>query len=390
MRGVRDNEPREPTGPTVSHVPAARICISEEDRREILLGIDAILRSGTLTLGASGRAFEEAFARVVGARHAVAVSSGTGALEITLRILGVAGREVVVPTNTFFATAAAVVHAGGRPRFADVEAATLAVSLETVRQAVTPATAGVIVVHIGGMVSPETPRIAAFCRERGLFLLEDAAHAHASSLGGRMAGTFGTAATFSFYPTKVITAAEGGMIVTDDADIDRQARQYRDQGKESFLSSVHVCMGSNWRLSELHALVGLVQLRRLEAFVADRRRVAAEYTRRLSGLPGLRPLAPPAGVRSNVYKYPALLDPGIDRASLKQALRERFDVSLSGEVYGTPCHRQPVFKEWSEGEFPVADDVCARHICLPVYPGMTDEEIDRVVSALGLALPGRG
>jgi len=370
-------------------IPAARIVIPAEDRREILERIDEALRTGALTLGRNGEAFETAFARVVGARFAVAVQSGTSALEIVLRALGVDGCEVIVPTNTFFATPAAVIHAGGRPRFADVESATMGLSVDTVAAAVSSETAAVVLVHIGGMVSPDTPKIAAFCRDHHLILVEDAAHAHASSLDGRMAGTFGTAAAFSFYPTKVVTAGEGGMIVTDDQEIYRLALQYRDQGKEGFLTNFHVRLGYNWRLSELHAAVGLSQLRRLEEFVAERRRVADTYTRRLTGVSGIAPLVPPNGSRSNFYKYPALLDRGVDRSALKRALKEQFQVSLSGEVYETPCHRQPVFSDWAAGEFPVADDVCSRHICLPIYPGMTEDEIDQVVMALREALSRR-
>jgi len=197
-----------------------------------------------------------------------------------------------------------------------------------------------------------------------------------------MAGTFGTAAAFSFYPTKVITAGEGGMIVTDDEAIYRQALQYRDQGKEGFLTNFHVRLGYNWRLSELHAAVGLSQLGRLQEFVAERRRVAEAYTGRLTRVCGIEPLLPPDGSRSNFYKYVVLLDNGVDRLALKRTLKERFQIGLSGEVYETPCHRQPVFKQWAEGTFPVAEDVCSRHICLPIYPGMTETEIDRVVYAL--------
>src|SRR5262249_40219514 len=363
-------------------IPAAKIVIPAEDRRQILARIDDALRTGVLTLGHNGQAFETAFARVVGARFAVGVQSGTSALEIILRSLGVEGREVVVPTNTFFATPAAVIHAGGRPRFADVERATMGLSVETVAATVSSETAAIILVHIGGLVSPETPKIAAFCRDRDLFLVEDAAHAHGSSLDGRMAGTFGAAAAFSFYPTKVITAGEGGMIATDDETIYREALQYRDQGKEGFRPNFHVRLGYNWRLTELHAGVGLSQLDRLAEFVGERRRVADAYTRRLAGAGGIEPLLPPDGSRSNFYKYVALLDSAVDRVALKRTLKERFQVSLSGEGYETPCHRPPVFKPWAAGGLPVADEVCSRHICLPIYPGMTEAEVDRVVLAL--------
>lgn len=370
-------------------IPAAKIVIPEPDRKEILARIDEALRTGALTLGKNGKEFEAAFAAVTGSKYAVAVNSGTSSIEIPLRVLGVTGREVVVPTNTFFATAAGVVHAGGRPVLADVDARTLSLTLESVKKAVTPKTAGVVMVHIAGLVSPETPKIAAYCREKGMFFFEDAAHAHGSSLNGKMAGTFGVAASFSFYPTKVVTSAEGGMIVTDDEEIYKQALQYRDQGKEGFLTNFHVRMGYNWRLSELHAAVGVLQLKRLKEFIAERNRVASEYRRRLAGVEGLTLLTPPPGSHCNYYKVVALLDRGLERASLKKELKADFGVGLSGEVYDTPLHKQPVFKEYARGSFPVADDVCARHICLPVYPGMTDAEIDRVTEALRKALESR-
>lgn len=368
------------------NIPAAKIVIPESDRREILALIDESLRTGALTLGPLTKQFEQGFAALTGSKYAIAVNSGTSALEIPLRALGVEGREVIVPSNTFFATPAAVLHAGGKVRFADTDPSTFALSLETVRRAVTPQTAGVVLVHIGGIVSPETPAIAAFCKEKGLFLLEDAAHAHGSTLGQKSAGTFGVAASFSFYPTKVMTSGEGGMIVTDDERIYKEALQYRDQGKEGFTTNFHVQLGYNWRLSELHAAVGISQLKRLPEFLADRRRAAGEYTARLSAIKGLTPVLPAAGSLSNFYKYIVRLEPGIDRARLKKNLKENFGVSLSGEVYEIPCHRQPVFAPYATEALPGADEACGRHVCLPVYAGMTTAEVDQVVGALSSAL----
>src|SRR5205085_6126857 len=149
--------------------------------------------------------FEESFAEQVGVRYAVAVNSGTSSLEIPLRIFDVRDKTVLVPTNTFFATPAAVIHAGGRPLFVDADPATFAISLEEISRRITEDTAGVIIVHIAGIVTPEMPAIREFCKERGVFLLEDAAHAQGSSVNGQRAGSFGDVASFSFYPTKVMT-----------------------------------------------------------------------------------------------------------------------------------------------------------------------------------------
>ena len=367
-------------------VPAARIVFSADDRRAVLALVDESLRTGSLTLGPHTRRFEEAFAARHDAAHAVAVSSGTSALEIILRAIGVEGRDVVVPTNTFFASAAAVVHAGGTPRLADVSAATLALSAETVEAALSPATAAVMLVHIGGLITPEVDAIRALCDDRGVLLIEDAAHAHGASHQGRPAGSFGHAAAFSFYPTKVLTSGEGGMIVTADESLRDEAVIYRDQGKAGFLGGDHVRLGSAWRMSELHAAVGVVHLGRLDTAIATRQAVAERYVKALIGSGLCEPLAVPDGSITNYYKYVALLEPGIERAALRLDLRERTGVSLSGEVYALPLHRQPVFANLAACPFPVADDVCNRHVCLPIHSDMTDDEADHVIDSLAASL----
>ena len=367
-------------------IPPAQIHFPEEDRKAILQQIDGAMTTGQLTLGEHGHAFETEFAAYVGSRYAIAVNSGSSAIEITLRILGVHGKEVLVPTNTFFATPAAVLHAGGRIRFLDMDPNTLSVSLDSLNENLSRDTVGVIVVHIGGMVTSRMLEIQAFCRERGLFLLEDAAHAHGSSLDGKMAGTFGDAGSFSFYPTKVITSGEGGMITTDQETIKQESFVYRDQGKSGFENNFHTRLGYNWRMSELHAILGRSQLRRLQEFSKARRRIAAIYDQGLVRLSGIRPVTPPEGSQSNCYKYIAILEDGIDRSVLKQKMREEHDVALSGEVYETPCHMQPVFEPYRRGSFQNAEAFCRSHICLPVYPTMTPEEAEYVVSSLANVL----
>jgi perosamine synthetase len=363
-------------------VPAARVQFLAEDRAWIAERITEVLASGQLTLGRYGAEFERAFARLCGTRHAVAVNSGTSALEIVLRTLGVAGRDVIVPTNTFFATAAAVVHAGGRPVFADIDPESFALSPEAVEQALTPRTAGIVLVHIGGLVTRRIGEIVDLARRKGLWLVEDAAHAHGSAQGGTMAGGFGVAGSFSFYPTKVMTSAEGGMIVTSDDRIAEEARVYRDQGKASFLTNAHTRMGYNWRMSEPHAIIGLRHLERLPAMIADRQRVAKLYDAALAGLRGLVPLEVPRDGSSNYYKYVAVLRERRDRAALKQELKAAHGVSLSGEVYEAPLHLQPVFRDYANGPLPLAEDLCARHVCLPVFSGMEDADARQVVDAL--------
>ena len=362
-------------------VPAARISFDAADRRRVAELVDGALASGSLTLGPLTTQLEDGFARRHGVPHGVAVASGTAALEIILRHVGVEGREVVVPANTFYATAGAVVHAGATPVFADVERSTFALGRATVEAVLSERTAAVVLVHIAGVITPEVKAIAELCRQRGIALVEDAAHAHGCSLDGRAAGSFGVAGAFSFYPTKVMTTGEGGMILTADEELDRDARVYRDQGKAGFLGNDHVRMGYAWRMSELAAAVGVVHLDHLDRAIEVRGSVAARYDAALSGLEGVELLLSPPGGVSNYYKYVVLLPEGMDRAQLKKSLREDYEVGLSGEVYDSPLHHQEVLKRFARGPLPVAEDVCARHVCLPVMSDMTDAEVDHVIES---------
>jgi perosamine synthetase len=348
-------------------VQAARIVFPAADREEIAAATAEILTSGTLTLGPYTRMFEAAFAAAhspsgIAPPHAVAVSSGTAALEISLRAIGVTGRDVIVPANTFFATAEAALRAGGRPVFADIDAETFALSPATLEAALTPQTVAVVVVHIGGLITPHVQELATMCADRGIVLVEDAAHAHGASYDGRFAGSFGVSAGYSFFPTKVVTCGEGGMIVTSSDDVEQQARIYRDQGKA--------------------AVTGLVHLRRMAGFIEHRRAVAAQYDAALGRLDGLDPLVEPPGCRTNFYKYIAVLPSGADRAAFKQKLAEDHAVRLAGEVYDLPLHRQPVFAEFAGPSLPVAEDLSARHICLPIHSDMTADEVDQVAGGV--------
>ncbi|EFC80624.1 DegT/DnrJ/EryC1/StrS aminotransferase family protein [Parafrankia sp. EUN1f] len=361
-------------------VPAARIVFSQEDRAEVASVAAEVLTTGAMTLGRQTQQFEAAFAAAHGAPYAVAVNSGTAALEIILRSVDVDGFDVVVPTNTFAATAFAVLRAGGTPIFADVSADTFALSPETVLAAVTPRTKAVVVVHIGGLIPPDIDELRAVLDERGIMLVEDAAHAHGSSLAGRCAGSFGVAGSFSFYPTKLITSGEGGMVVTADERMRDEALVYRDQGKAGFLGNIHIRQGYAWRMSEVHAATGRVHLRHLDRFLGHRRGVAACYDLAIDEMGVDRPRAVDGGV-TNYYKYPVLLPLGADRARVKLELRDGHGVSLAGEVYEVPLHRQPVFERFARSGLPVAEDICARHVCLPLHSDMTEAEVEHVVAS---------
>lgn len=361
------------------HIPPFRYGFTDADVDRITADVGELFRSGGhLTMGAHGEALEREFAGYCGTEHAIAVASGTAALELILRAVDVAGGEVIVPTNTFGATLISVLRAGATPVLADISE-DLSISVAEVERRLTPATKAVITVHIGGQISPDTVRLASLCAERGVPLVEDAAHATGSTLDGRAPGSFGVGAAYSLFSTKVITSGEGGLIATNDERVRTVATRLRDHAKEA--DGTMLTTGYNWRLTELQAIVARTQLARLDEITAQRNDVAKRYDEALAGLPGVHPLAVPDGARHNRYKYVVLLD-GWLPGSVQRRLAERHDVILGGYVYQTPCHRQQAFEAYADGEYPVADRLCAAHICPPVYPEMTDAEVSHAAGAL--------
>lgn len=374
---------------SLREVPPVKPFFPQEDIELIKSDLQKILESGMLTLGEYTRRFEREYTRVCGARQAVAVNSGTSALEIALRSLGLKeGDEVLVPTNTFTSTASVVFFAGGKPVLTDIDSSTLCLDSENVQRYLTPRTKGVIVVHIGGLVCPDIKAIKELCKDQHIFLIEDAAHAQGSAINGHQAGLLGDVGCFSFYPTKVMTTGEGGMITTNNEEVAQRSRVLRDQGKEAFHSGIIVELGYNWRLPEISAAIGLTQLKRLPEIIKKRNRMAQFYDKKLNALSGITPLSKPPNVVHNYYKYVAFLDLGIDRDVLKQKLGKN-GVKCGGEVYWPPLHLQPVYKRLlgtKEGDFPVAEDVCGRMICLPIYTQMGVEDAEYVNDKLEEAL----
>lgn len=364
--------------------------IAEFTDEEIAATTDAvaqIMRSGQLILGPHTEAFETSMADLAGVRYAVAVNSGSTALEIIFRSLDVRGRTVLVPTNTNFATAAAALYAGAHVRLYD---GGLYPDTADIARTLTPDVASVVVVHIGGYLSPDLPAITGLCEQRSVPLIEDAAHAHGSTLHGRAAGGIGWASAFSFYPTKVITCGEGGMITTNDRGLYEAARRYRDQGK-SLDGREHIVMGNSWRMTEAGAALGMAQMQSFGRDLDRRRAVIDRYRAALHG-PALALPAIDAGSRVSGHKCIAMLAPGINRTALRNAVADA-GVQLGRGVYELPLHRQPVFAHLNVARgFWLAHDFADRHICLPLWRHMDDVTVGRVVEAVacGLAATGRG
>jgi perosamine synthetase len=350
--------------------------MNAEEIAEFQEGAAKIFRSGTLILGEYTSRFEKAFAEYIGSKHATAVNSGSTALEILLRLKKIENQTVLVPTNTNFATVASILRAGGLVRYLDMDPKTFAPTLAIVQEAIERHTrvAGVLWVHIGGVISPEFPDVVNYCRRKKLFILEDAAHAHGSQLGGVKSGRLADGAAFSFFPTKVMTTCEGGMITTDRDEEDYLARSYRNQGKRGVnYGGLHHDFGNSSRMSELHALLGLLQLRKLPDML-KRRSIAARAIMRQLNKGGIPYCATNHMDVASNYKLIVLLPERRSLETVKAALAGE-GVILGGGVYEIPCHRQPVFEGICAGEsYPVADRWCPNHICPPLTSGMTEDE----------------
>ncbi len=343
----------------------------------------AVLASGRLVHGPQVEAFEAAFARRHGAEHGVAVSSGTAALVALLRAHEIGpGDEVVVPAFTFFATVAAVLAVGAVPVLADIDPETYCLAPEAARAAISPRTRAVMPVHLFGQPA-DMSRFESLCGERGLALFEDAAQAHGAAIGARPVGSFGGAA-FSFYATKNLTTGEGGMVLTNDAGIAARLRRLRNHGRGA--SGLHEVAGTNARMTEMAAAVGLVQLERLADANAARRANARYFDERLRGV-GL-PRAVP-GTTHVYHQYTLRLPASADRDAFVAGLVER---GVGARVYyATPCHRQPALRAASARVEPLPETERASRevLSIPVHPGLDEAARQTIVDAVS-ALAERG
>jgi perosamine synthetase len=372
-------------------LPYGRQTIDDKD----VAAVAEVLRSDWLTTGPKVPEFERAVAKVTGASEAVAVSNGTAALHAAVYALGIGpGDEVIVPAITFAATANAVVYQGGTPVFADVDPGTLLIDPEQVEAHVTPRTKAVISVDYAGQPC-DYDRLYEIVERHGLTLMSDACHAIGGSYKGRPVGSLTTLSTFSFHPVKHVAAGEGGMITTDDAELARRMRLFRNHG----ISTDHrqreqqgswfyemVDLGYNYRLSDIHCALGLSQLEKLPQSVRRRQEIAAAYDAAFAEIPGVMPLAVREDVSHAYHLYVVQLDPellGVDRGEAFKALRAE---NIGVNVHYVPVHLHPYYQRHygtGAGLCPNAEAAYERMLSLPMFPAMTDADIDDVLAAIG-------
>lgn len=352
--------------------------------RELLGAVERVAETGAFIGGPAVERFETAFASWCECPHAVGVSSGTEAITLTLRALNLEpGDEVIVPANSFVATAEAVWLAGGRPCFADVDPETQLITPATIERAYNPRVRGVIPVHLFGRTA-DMGEIVALARRRGLWVLEDCAQAHGARFAGRCVGTWGDAGTFSFYPAKNLGAwGDAGAVVTNRTEIAEQLRLLRSHGERPRYH--HRVIGTTGRLDALQAALLLCKLPRLKGWNGQRRRVAASLRAAMSELQHVAPPPPATGPADHVYHQFVVRTQ--ERDALRAHLAER-GIS-SGVHYPVPIHRSEAFLGSTQGHdvAPTATRL-AREICsLPIFPTMSDAQIEQVATALAEFAP---
>jgi dTDP-4-amino-4,6-dideoxygalactose transaminase len=349
-------------------IPPAKPLIGDEERA----AVDRVLASGMLAQGPEVAAFETEFSALVDGFHSIAVNSGTSALHLSMLALGLGpGDEVVVPSFSFAATANAVQLAGATAVFADIETDYFALDPVAVEAAISPRTKAIMPVHLYGHPA-DMVAFAALAERRGLLLLEDAAQAHAAAIGGKPVGTWSDAASFSFYPTKNMTAGEGGIVTTASDEVARQLRLLRNQGMEKRYANE--IFGFNNRMTDIHAAIGRVQLTKLAGWTAQRQQNAAFLSENLEGV--ITPPTAPGAV--HVYHQYTIRVVDHDRDRFAEELAAR-GVG-TGVYYPTPIHRLPSFG--LDLDLPGTELAARQVLSLPVYPSLTEAELETIVTAV--------
>jgi len=352
-------------------IPVYQPCLNGKEKEYVNECLDSTWISSR---GEFINRFERGFADYIGAKHATAVCNGTVALHLALEALGIGpGDEVIVPTFTYIASVNTIVHAGATPVFADSLADSWQVDPEDVQRRITPRTKAVIAVHLYGAAC-DLDALGRICRDHRLLLIEDCAEALGTLYRDRHVGTFGDAATFSFFGNKTITTGEGGMVIARDREVFERAYHLKTQGVSPTREYWHDVVAYNYRMTNICAAIGLAQLEKADAIIDKKRRIAQWYAQALAGLP-LQTHAEPEGTRHSYWMCSALLQD----AALRQPLRDHLkDAGIETRPFFPPAHTMPHHR--CASTFPVAESLGARGVSLPSYPALSEADVAFVAS----------
>ncbi len=369
------------------YISSAKPYFSKSDVSFILKNLPEILNR-QLTMGKWVNLFEDCVKEMAGTKYALATHSCTSALEIALKSLNIGkGDEVLVPVQTFIATANAVINVGGTPVFCDINPKTHCLLPEDAEKRITKKTKAVILVHYGGLITPEIDKIENICKKYNLFLIEDAAHSHGASKAGRKAGSIGVFGCFSYYATKVLTSGgEGGALTTNDENLFEIARCYQFRGQDIKIDEeqIFVRVGHNVRMTEFQALCAVVQHKHLEKFLKKRNIVAKKYDSFIEEyMPEVEVIKTPKDTVCSYWKYTVNLPKDVSRILLQKEMMEKYKIVVNWSYY-PPIHLQPVFRKLYktyDGMLPNAEDICERHINLPMHVCLNEKDLDYILES---------
>ena len=366
----------------VDVIPLARPVIGDRERELV----DEVLRSRQLSLGPTVTKFEQMWADRLGTKHAVACSSGTAGLHCCLHALGIGpGDEVITSSFSFVASANVILYTGATPVFAEVDPLTFNMDPAAVEAAITPRTKAILIVDIFGYPA-EVPALIEIAERHGLGIVEDACQSIDGDYNGKKLGTFGHPAVYGFYANKQLTTAEGGVILTDSDELYTQLKSLTNQGRsDDGAWLVHSRLGFNYRLSDVHAAIGIAQIERLDWMQDARARIAGMYQERMASIDGVTPMYE-GPQRRSWFVYAPRLDADLDRDRIIGRLEAE---GVSAKPY-LPCiHLQPYYREahgHAPGELPITEAISASTIALPFFCEMTDDQVDRVCQAMERAI----
>ena len=360
---------------------------TEEDIDYVCEHTRKILLKGYLTDGGQYVAsFEKEWGDIVGAKHSIAVNSCTTALELILKSIDVTNASVVVPTYTFFATPLSVHLAGGRVIYADISRETMSLSLESIKQAVDSDTKAVIIVHVGGVISDEILSIREWCDKKNISLIEDAACAHGASYKGQSVGSFGHFTAYSFHHSKVLTSGEGGLITTDNDHAAAQIKRMRAIGLDRAINNWEVFeIGSNYKLPETSAVLGLLHCKKSQEIFDERRSIAKFYDENIKFNNKIAPFVIKEGVVSGYYKYVVIARDLAFKKYLTSILKSKYNIELPPTIYEYMCHTQKINNKinfQARASFKNARYMMKHNLCLPMYCGLTREQLQYIIDAI--------
>jgi perosamine synthetase len=369
----------------------AKPYIPDSDKDWILEKHKDILDTRGLIQGKYVSQFEEEVRKYVGTKHAIAVSSCGVGLEITLRASGIIGKKFIVPTQTYPASVSCIIRSGNIPVIVDVDERTQCLSLDIIKKNMDSDVAGVVHVHMAGLITPEMDDIKVYCKDNGLFLLTDDAHSFGAQFYNvykdnvMSAGDIGNAGVFSFYPSKIITTAEGGMITTNDDDLADKLRILRNHGvvgNEVLVDGLDYGVrceipSSNYRMTEFNAVLGLSQIKHIDEWIKRRNEISDLYRKKLEDVEWLELPLYDETIKQTWWQYIVKLDSTIDRTEFLKRLLDKG--VQTGNAYWPACNQQEVFKSYvSEFGCPVADEFLERHFSLPMYIELSDENVEEI------------